>query len=281
MRQLAKAALLAGALGLAVGPYAQATSNQARLAKPTIVLVHGAFAESAGWNGVAQILADDGFAVVAAANPLRSVAGDGSYVRSLVSSVAGPVILVGHSYGGTVISTAAAGTTNVRGLVYVSAFAPDVGETSFELAGKFPGGTLASALPPPVDLPGGGKDLYIHQDRFAAQFAADVPPAKARLMSIGQRPLNEAALTEPAAVAAWRSLPSWWIYGSADLNIPPEAMSFMAERAGSRKTVVIPGASHVVMVSHPREVARLIEDAAALSADTSDTPRPEPKPTDR
>jgi len=255
MRLFILVAALAGLLGLA-SPAAAAP------AKATVVLVHGAFADSSSWDGVMGELTRDGYRVVAAANPLRGAASDAAYVATVLRSVDGPVVLVGHSYGGTVITQAAVGASNVKGLIYVSAFAPDVGETSFGLAGKFPGATLGAALAPPVNLPTGGQDLYIQQDRFPAQFAADVPLAKAKLMAAGQRPITQAAGDEKVAQAGWKTIPSWFIYGSADLNIPPAAMAFMAERAQARKVVVVPGASHVVMVSHPHEVAALIEAAA-------------------
>ena len=253
MRTLIMGALLAG---LAAG------NAQAQPIKPTIVLVHGAFADSSSWNGVIPFLEQDGYRVVAAPNPLRGVRADADVVADLVRSIAGPVILVGHSYGGSVISEAAAGHANVKGLVYVAAFAPDVGETAVGLTGKFPGSTLGPALAPPVSLGTGGKDLYILQARFHDQFAADVPPAEARLMAAGQRPIAEAALSEAATQAAWKTVPSWFIYGDADRNIPPAALAFMAQRAAARQSVVIRGASHVVMVSHAPEVARLIEKAA-------------------
>lgn len=228
-----------------------------------MVLVHGAFAESSSWNGVVADLAKKGYPVVAAANPLRGVASDASYVASLVKSIKGPVILVGHSYGGAVISAAAIGADNVKGLVFVAAFALDVGESCLDLTGKFPGSTLPPTLAPPVALADGGKEFYIQQDKFGRQFAADVPSAQAGLMAATQRPIKEAALAEPAGTPAWKSIPSWAIYGTADLNIPPAAMAFMADRARSQKTVVVNGASHVVMVSHPHEVASLIEKAAS------------------
>ncbi|PXA82578.1 alpha/beta hydrolase [Caulobacter sp. D4A] len=231
-------------------------------AKPTIVLVHGAFADSSSWDGVVADLTRDGYHVVAAANPLRGAASDAAAVRTVINSIPGPVVLVGHSYGGTVISAAADGAANVKGLVYVAAFAPEVGESTFDLAGKFPGGTLGEALDKPVDLPGGAHDLYIRQDRFPAQFAADVPLAKARLMAIAQRPLTDAAGAEKAVATAWKTIPSWWVYGEADRNIPPAAMAWMAKRANARQVVTVPGASHVVMISHPHAVSALIETAA-------------------
>jgi len=230
--------------------------------KPTVVLVHGAFADSSSWNGVVKILEKDGYPVIAAANPLRGVASDAQSVASIVKSVKTPVVLVGHSYGGAVISDAAYGSQNVKALVYVAAFTPEKGETAAELSGRFPGGTLASALAAPVDLADGGKDLYIQQDKFHDQFAADVSEADARLMAAGQRPITVAALNEAATEPAWKTIPSWFVYGDKDKNIPPQAMAFMAERAHAKQTVVVKGGSHVVMVSHPKVVANLIEKAA-------------------
>lgn len=230
--------------------------------KPTVVMVHGAFADSSSWNGVIRILEEDGYTVIAAANPLRSVKSDAQSVSDLVSSIKGPVVLVGHSYGGPVISEAAYGQANVKALVYVSAFAPDAGESAVALTGKFPGATLGPALATPVELENGGRDLYIQQDKFPAQFAADVPLAEARLMAATQRPVTEEALNEAATAPAWKDIPSWWIYGDKDLNIPPAALRFMADRAKAQQTVVVKGASHVVMISNPGAVAKIIQAAA-------------------
>lgn len=252
--------LIAGGLLLAAAALPPAA--QAQTAKPTVVLVHGAFADSSSWNGVIAILERDGYTVVAAPNPLRGVRADADVVGDLVKSIEGPVVLVGHSYGGSVISEAAEGAPNVKALVYVAAFAPDAGETALGLTGKFPGSTLAPALAPPVKLTSGGNDLYILQARFHDQFAADVPAAEARLMAAGQRPVAEAALGEASTAPAWKHLPSWFVYGDKDRNIPPAALAFMADRAKSRGTVVVKGASHVVMVSNAPAVAGLIEKAA-------------------
>ncbi|WP_420136615.1 alpha/beta fold hydrolase [Sphingomonas sp.] len=252
--------LIAG--GLAFATALLGNTAEAQTTKPTIVLVHGAFADSSSWNGVTPLLQRDGYTVIAAPNALRGVRTDAAIVADLVRSIDGPVVLVGHSYGGSVISEAAHGRPNVKALVFVSAFAPDAGETALALTGKFPGSTLSTALAPPVDLTGGGKDLYILQAKFHDQFAADVPAAAARLMAVGQRPVTQAALAEPSTAPAWKGTPSWFIYGDKDKNIPPAAMAFMAERAHAKQTVVVKGASHVVMVSHPAEVATLIERAA-------------------
>ena len=147
--------------------------------------------------------------------------------------------------------------------MYVTAFAPDAGETAAELSGRFPGGTLGPTLAASVPLPNGGNDLYIQQDKSHAQFAADVPKNQAKRMAATQRPIIEAALNEASGAPAWKATASWFIYGDRDLNIPEAALSFMAKRAGSKETVVGKGASHVVMVSHPGDVARVIEHAAA------------------
>lgn len=230
--------------------------------KPTIVLVHGAFADSSSWSGVTRILKQDGYPVIAVANPLRGVKNDATYVSNVVKSITTPVVLVGHSYGGSVISEAANDTSNVKGLVYVAAFTPDKGETVAQLTGKFPGSTLIPTLGKPVTLPDGDEDYYIQQDKFPAQFAADVPQNEARLMAVAQRPITKSALNEPSTEGAWKHIPSWFIYGDKDKNIPPAAMAFFAERAASKETVVVKGASHVVMISHPKEVANIIEKAA-------------------
>lgn len=230
--------------------------------KPTVVLVHGAFADASSWSGVITKLEKDGFPVIAVANPLRSVKSDADYVRRVVEGVDGPVVLVGHSYGGSVINDAVPSDGKVKALVFVAAFAPEVGESAAQLSGKFPGSTLAGTLGNAVELEGGQKDLYIQQAKFHDQFAADVSNEEAKIMAATQRPITEAALGEPSAQAAWKSIPSWFVFGDADKNIPPKALSWMAERAGSKGTVIVKGGSHVVMVSNPAVVAKVIEDAA-------------------
>jgi pimeloyl-ACP methyl ester carboxylesterase len=238
-------------------------AQESVMSKPTVVLVHGAFAESSSWNRVTTKLLAKGYPVVAIANPLRSVKGDASYLASLLDSIPGPVILVGHSYGGTVITVAATGKKNVKALVYVSGLAPDVGETASGLVGKFPGSTLGPTLAPPVILADGSKDLYILQDKFHAQFAADLPASEAKLMATTQRPIPEAAFNEAAGEPAWKTIPSWFLYGSLDKNVPPAVHAFMAKRAGAKEIVEIQGSSHVVMMSHPDALVKLIDDATA------------------
>lgn len=255
MRTILAALILAGT--------AVSANSETALPKPTIVLVHGAFADTSSWNGVIKILEKDGYHVMAAANPLRSVKGDADYIGNVLSGIKSPVVLVGHSYGGTVISNAANGHENVKALVYVSAFAPEAGETVAGLAGKFPGSTLGPTLAAPVALSGGGADLSIQPSKFRDQFAADVPQVQAALMAATQRPITDIALNEPAAAPAWRTIPSWFVYGDRDKNIPPQALAFMADRARAKAMVVIKGGSHVTMVSHPEVVATVIERAAA------------------
>ncbi|MFI9504848.1 alpha/beta fold hydrolase [Nocardia sp. NPDC052566] len=232
-------------------------------AKPTIVLVHGAFAESSSWNGVLGKLNQQGLTSIAAGNPLRSLSGDADAVRSVVASIPGPVILVGHSYGGQVISQIH--DPKVKALVYVAAFAPEQGETIGELSGKFPGGTLGETLNK-VALPDGSTDLYIQPGKFRHQFAADVPEAQAALDAETQRPLNDRALNDKSGAPNWKTVPSWFVFPEADLNIPVAAHRFMAERAGSKETVEIPGASHALTVSQPDAVAKVIADAVKAVA---------------
>jgi pimeloyl-ACP methyl ester carboxylesterase len=259
------AAATLGAVALS-GTTAGAT-QPAQDKKPTIVLEHGAFADGSSWNGVIQRLQKEGYPVVAAANPLRGLSSDAAALRTVLDHVNGPVVLVGHSYGGSVISTAAAGDPQVKALVYVAAFLPDAGESALELTGKFPGSTLSDTLDPvPYTLPDGGTgtDLYIKADKYHHQFAADVPDDTAALMAATQRPVAQAALEEKATTAAWQNIPSWAVVATQDLNIPPAGELFMAERAHAHVTEV--RASHAVAVSHPDVVARVIEQAARTTA---------------
>ncbi|MFI6239557.1 alpha/beta fold hydrolase [Micromonospora sp. NPDC050795] len=228
--------------------------------QPTLVLVHGAFAESASWNGVLERLGA-GYDSVAVANPLRSVAGDAAYVQDVVRGIGGPVVLVGHSYGGMVITQAAAGDTSVRALVYVNAFAPDTGESALTLSAKFPGSTLADTLVQyPVST--GGNEVAIGQEQYHAQFCADASDDMAALMARTQRPITEQGLGDKlTGDPAWRSLPSWFVFGDADKNIPAEAHRFMAERANPRGQREVVGGSHAMAVARPSEVAETIIEA--------------------
>ncbi|RUQ98136.1 alpha/beta fold hydrolase [Labedella endophytica] len=236
---------------------------------PTVVLVHGAFAESSSWNEVIERLQAAGVPVIAAANPLRSLDGDASSVRSLISSIDGPVVAVGHSYGGAVISNAATGLENVGALVFVAAFAPEVGETIGDLSGKFPGSTLGETLHA-VELSDGTTDFFIQPERYRAQFAADVAEERARLDAATQRPLNTEALNGRASEPAWRSIPSFFVFSSGDRNIPVEALRFMAERAAAVEAIEIPDASHALPVSQPAVVADLILRAVESVRATTD-----------
>jgi pimeloyl-ACP methyl ester carboxylesterase len=235
--------------------------------KPTIVLIHGAFAESASWNDVIDRLADTGHSVIAAANPLRDLAGDAASVADLVRTIEGPVLLAAHSYGGAVISNVPADAGEITGLVYVNGFAPDPGDSAFSLAGKFPGSMLGEETLRPVPQSDGTTDLYIVRDRFHELFCADVPAPQAARMAATQRPVTQEALFAPSGERPlWRELPSWFLIGEEDRNIPAELQRFMAERAGSQRTVEIPGASHAVAVSQPQATADVILEAVALPA---------------
>ncbi|WP_217280923.1 alpha/beta fold hydrolase [Kibdelosporangium persicum] len=229
--------------------------------KPTVVLVHGAFAESSSWNGVIARLQRRGYQVVAVANPLRSLHGDADYLRNVLAGIEGPVVLAGHSYGGQVATEAAAGNAQVKALVYVASFAPEIGESALELSNKFPGSTLGPTLNS-IPLGDGSNDLSIKPDKFRAQFAADVDKDEAALMAATQRPIRDVALSEGAHKAAWKQIPSWFLIPAADKNIPAAAQHFMADRAEARDVVEVRGGSHAIAVSEPGVVADVILDAA-------------------
>ena len=231
--------------------------------KPTVVLVHGAFADSSSWNAVAQRLSGEGHPVVAFAVPLRGIATDAALLNDLLRSIEGPVVLAGHSYGGAVITNAAADAADVSALVYVAGFALEQGESCADAAALAAGSTLAETLKL-VPLAGGGADAYIAQERYHQQFAADVADDEAAVMAITQRPVTEAALSECSGEhPRWQSLPSWFVFGEKDRNIPAGAHRVMARRAAAQQTVEIAGASHVVGISHAQEVAAVILEAAA------------------
>ncbi|MEU4446681.1 alpha/beta hydrolase [Actinosynnema sp. NPDC050801] len=229
--------------------------------KPTIVLVHGAFADGGSWNPVIERLHRRGFTAVAVANPLRGVHSDAAALDARLAGIDGPVVLVGHSYGGAVITNVKARSPQVKALVYVAAFAPAEGEAAARLAGQYPGSTLGETLAP-VLLPDGSKDLHIKPSLFRQQFAADVPARQAALMASTQRPIRDVALDEASGEPAWSGIPSWFLLAGADKNIPLRAQKFMADRAGSRATVTVERASHAVAVSRPDTVVELIVRAA-------------------
>ncbi len=232
--------------------------------KPTIVLVHGAFADASGWAGVITRLEDHGYTVLAPANPLRGVPTDSAYIASVLATISGPIVLVGHSYGGEVITNAATGNHNVKALVYIAAFAPDAGETSGGILAKFPGSMLSPSnlILRPFPQPDGttGEDAYINPAVFQEAFCADCSHVTAAVMAATQRPAALATLSQPSGVPAWRTIPSWYLVASQDHAIPPAAERFMAARMHAH-TVQI-DSSHAAMVSHPGAVTDLILSAA-------------------
>jgi pimeloyl-ACP methyl ester carboxylesterase len=228
--------------------------------KPTIVLVHGAFADASSWSGVVQRLQQRGYTAIAPPNPLRGVDSDAAAVASVLKTVDGPIVLVGHSYGGMVISEAAQGNAAVKALVYIAAFVPDTGESVAAISGRFP----ATKFGPDklVAVPhAAGADIYIKRDVFHELFASDLPGSTASVMAATQRPIDGAAIGATfAGVPAWKSVPSWALVAGSDNMIGPVAERSMAERAHAH--VVEVDASHAVAVSHPDAVAELIVDAA-------------------
>ena len=240
------------------------SSGTGTVSKPTVVLVHGGWDNSTGWNAVVAKLQERGFDVIAPANPLRDLASDSSYISSVLDTIEGPIVLVGHSYGGAVITNAAVGHDNVEALVYIAAFAPDEGESLFQLVTMNPGSEIgpATLVARPYPLPGGGvgTDLYITKVGFRTAFAADLPRNTTDLMFATQRPFSEEAFGSPSGAPAWESIPSWYLVTSQDRAIPPVTQRFMAERAGAHTTEV--AASHVPHISRPGAVTRIILQAA-------------------
>ena len=232
--------------------------------RTTIVLVHGAFAESASWDGVIEPLVAEGHSVFAAAIPMRGLASDAQSVSDLVRSIQGPVVLVAHSYGGAVISNVERDAGEIVGVVYVNGFAPEPGEHCFQLAARFPGSMLGEETVRPVPLSDGKTDFYVATDSFHDVFCQDVSASKAARMAVTQRPATQEALTEPSGQRPlWNDVPSWFLIGEEDRIIPPELQRFMAHRARSQRTVAIEGASHALPVSRPDAVVHPILEAAA------------------
>jgi pimeloyl-ACP methyl ester carboxylesterase len=253
------AVLLLATFSIPQPPTVRAEEVASSAPKPTIVLVHGAFADASGWSGVVQRLQDRGYTVLAPANPLRTLTGDSAYLTTILASTQGPVVLVGHSYGGAVITNAATAAPNVKALVYIAAFAPDAGETALTLQTMNPGSKLtpdALVLRPYV----AGVDAYISPAVFREVFCADVPRATASVMGASQRAIDLAALAQPSGVPAWRLIPSWYMVARQDMAIPAMTERFMARRMGA--TTVEVASSHVAMVSHPSEVTELVVAAA-------------------
>jgi pimeloyl-ACP methyl ester carboxylesterase len=230
--------------------------------KPTIVLVHGAWADATGFDREIRALQDRGFRAIGFANPLRGLPGDATYLADFLRSLTGPIVLVGHSYGGAVISAAATGNDQVTALVYFNGWMPEEGESIAQLLEKFEGSLVGPAIRPvPFTGPDGsdGADLYLDPEAFHAAFAADVDRGTSDVMAATQRPWTGAAFNEPSGPPAWKTLPSWYLLCTEDKAIPAALQRFMAERADARIQEV--SASHASMVSQPEAATRLILQA--------------------
>jgi pimeloyl-ACP methyl ester carboxylesterase len=233
--------------------------NNPTTTKPSIVLVHGAFADGSGWQKVIPLLEAKGFAVTAVQNPMTSIADDAATTKRVIEAQKGDVVLVGHSYGGAVITVAGAGSDKVKALVYIAAFAPDTGETIGGLIGSYPPTALGGAL-----VPDSAGFLYIDRAKFHEIFAQDVPKGEAAIMAATQKPVAGSSFGEPITAAAWRNIPSWYAVSKSDHAINPDSERFMAQRMGAKITEI--EASHVSFISQPAEIARIIEEAAGLPA---------------
>jgi pimeloyl-ACP methyl ester carboxylesterase len=258
-------ALLVAVAALAlVAPGAQAAPKPA---KPTVVLVHGAFADASGWSGVIDRLERRGYPVIAPANPLRGVSADADYLRAFLATIDGPIVLVGHSYGGVAITNAATGN-NVKALVYIAAFAPDEGDSVQSLGTLGTGGELGPTTldlrpyPTPPGFPFPSLEGSIKLNVFRHIFAADLPRKQARTMALSQRPAALAALAEPSGPPAWKTIPSWYLIPTRDHAIGTDVLRAMAARIHPRKIIDAKGASHVVMISRPKLTTNLIVRAA-------------------
>jgi pimeloyl-ACP methyl ester carboxylesterase len=235
----------------------------------TVVLVHGAFADASGWTDVVTDLQRDGHTVYAPANPLRGLTSDAAYVRAFLETLEGPVVVVGHSYGGAVITNAATGLGHVKALVYIAAFALDEGEsvgqaTALGANGEAPDLLAVTVIRPFPGAAEGDGDAYLNPDVFPQVFCQDLPVELATVMGAAQRPAALASLVQPSGPPAWRDIPSWYMVASSDRVIPPAAERVMAERAGA--TTVEIESSHVAMISHPDEVLSLIRAAVSATA---------------
>ena len=228
--------------------------------RPTVVLVHGAFADSSGWNDVVERLQSEGVQVTAASNPLRGISIDSAYIASLLEQIPGPVLAVGHSYGGAVITNAATNADNVVGLVYVAAFAPDEGETLADIESGSRDSVLITALMQLQYPTGQGQEtaveFAIDPEKFHDAFAADLPAEQTAVMAATQRPVAELAFSTPTGAPAWKNLPSWAVVPTGDKAAGSDVVRSMAERAGA--TITEAEGSHVIMVSQPQVVADVI-----------------------
>lgn len=223
--------------------------------KPTIVLVHGAFADGSSWSKVIPLLQGDGYDVIAVQNPLTSFADDVATTRRVIDAQKGPVVLVGHSYGGAVITTAAAGAANVKALVYIAAFAPDADEVIQALLDKYPSPLGTALVPDAVGF------LYVDRAKFKDVFAADVPDRETNVMAATQKPIKGEIFGQKFGAPAWKQIPSWYLVASQDHAINPELERMFAKRMGATTREV--NSSHVPFVSKPTVVVSLIEEAAA------------------
>jgi pimeloyl-ACP methyl ester carboxylesterase len=233
--------------------------------KPTIVLEHGAWADASSWAKVILQLEEDGFTVDAPPNPLRGVSYDSTYLADFLSTISGPVVVVGHSYGGFVITNAATGNPNVKALVYVDAFIPDQGDTLGSLTGTGSclGGNAFNFLPYP-SVPAGDVDVYIKQSVVPGCFATGLPPRQAAVIAATQRPLAASTFGEQSGPPAWKTIPSWAVVGTADKVLPPAQQTSMAQHAGAHITDV--NAGHLSMIADPETVASVIERAAEATS---------------
>jgi pimeloyl-ACP methyl ester carboxylesterase len=239
---------------------ASTSSPSGSAVKPTIVLEHGAWADGSSWSGVVTRLQKAGYTVDVPPDPLRGPGSDAAYLVSYLATVTGPVVLVGHSYGGFVITNAATGDTNITALVYVDAYIPAQGDTINSLTAQFPGSQITPAALNFVPSPGGVTDVYIKAALFRGILANDLPASQAAELAATQRPIAASALTEASGPPAWASIPSWAVIGTADHAIPPAAQEFMAARAHATVTKI--EASHLSLISRPVQVASVIEAAA-------------------
>jgi pimeloyl-ACP methyl ester carboxylesterase len=227
--------------------------------KPSIVLLHGAWADSGSWDGVTQRLQADGFTVYAPPNPLQGLPYDSAFLADFLHSISGPIVLVGHSYGGAVITNAATGDSQVKALVYVDAFAPAQGQTLAQLLAAYPGSCAVPANLNVVPFPGapsGVGDAYIKQSVYPSCMANGLPAAEARVLGVTQRPIATSALTQESGVPAWKTIPSWAVVGTADHAIPLALQLAMAKTAHAQVTRV--DASHLSMISNPGTVTTVI-----------------------
>jgi pimeloyl-ACP methyl ester carboxylesterase len=261
-------ALVVATMAIASSALASSPRAPATQAKPTIVLVHGGWADSSGWNSEVTALQRLGYPVIAPANPLRGLASDAAYVRSVLQTIDGPIVLVGHSYGGAVITNAAVGVPQVKALVYIAGFAPDQGESLVKLVTMNPGSQIGpkTLITRKYPLPSGGDgaDLYLTKTGFETAFAQDVPKRRADRMWAEQRPFSQEAFESTSGEPAWKTIPSWYLVATQDRAIPPATQRFMAERAHA--TVSQVKASHVPMVSKTRATMKVILAAAKGAA---------------